>query len=669
MFSRTQSTERDLQWAAVLLALTCLAYLPVFHAGFVADDHAMVVNNPLLRTSHGLYLLSFTADYEDPQPLTLGFLWLQWHLWQASPLGYHIVNVISHFLAAWLFWRVLEALPPSPARAFPGTWLAAAAFAVHPVCVASAASIAEQKNTDSILFYLLALLWYLRFENGRKNFYWVSLLAFGAALLCKGSVVMLPVILLLIVAWRNGRITAQDFLRTAPFFLLSFGKGLQTIWVQNRFIAQDMIPTLDFPGRVAAAARVVWFYLWKDWVPLNVWIVYPQWHVDSRVIVTWLPAAALLVVFFLCWRWRASWGRNVLLGLGCFVVTLFPVMGFFNMLLLQCSRVWNEWQYLALLPSVALGVCGAAWCMERLVLRFHLPKMAVPIGACAMLASLSLSTTTLARAYKSDDTLWAYALKKNQDSWFIYVGMANNSLALGRPDEAIALYEKALRLKPDDSVGQSDLAMTLAKTGRLDAAVPHLQKAIELQPRRAAFHFNYGIILVPQGRLDAAAAEYNTAIQLKPDFTEARNNLVNVLLMQNKFQEALDQALIAVRLQPNDPGQYANAASALWSMGKTNQAAACFEAALRVQPDFLAANFNYGLLLEESGNLAGAEARYKAAASLAPENANIHFHLGCVLEREGKRGPAVGEFKEALRLDPGHLQARQRLDTLISQHH
>jgi protein O-mannosyl-transferase len=667
MFSRIQFAGRELRWVAALLALTCLAYLPLLHAGFTADDHVMVADNPLLRTNHGLHSLLFTAQYEDPQPLTLGFLWLQWHLWQGDPLGYHIVNVLSHFLAAVLFWRILKALPPSPARAFPGTWLATAVFAVHPVAVASVASIAEQKNTDSMLFYLLAVLFYLRFENGKRNFYWGSLLTFGAALLCKGSVVMLPVVLLLIIAWRNGRIAGQDILRTVPFYVLSLGKGLQTIWVQNRFIAQDMVPTLDFPGRIAAAARVVWFYLWKDWVPRDVWIVYPRWHINSHAIATWLPAAALLLVFILCWRWRASWGRNLLFGLGCFVVTLFPVMGFFNMLLLQCSRVWNEWQYLALLPSLALGVCGTVWCMEHLSSSFRLSKLAAPLSACALLAYLSLSTSTLAEAYTSDDILWARALKANPDAWFIYVAIANNVLAQGQPDAAIALYEKALRLNLDDSVGESDLAMALANRGRLEEAVPHIRRAIELQPRRPAFHFNYGIILVPQGKLAAAAAEYSTAVQLRPGFSEARNNLVNVLLMQNRFQEALDQALIAIRLEPNNASQSANAASALWSLGKTNQAATYFEGALRAQPDFLAANFNYGLLLEEEGDWAGAKKRYDAASRIAPENAEIHFHLGLVLKREGEREPAMREFNEALRLNPSHLQARQQLNALASK--
>lgn len=628
----------------------------------------MVVDNPLLRSPHGLYALLFTTQYEDPQPLTLGLFWIQWHLWQANPLGYHLVSVLSHFLAAWLFWRVLNALPSSPARAFPGAWLAAAVFAVHPVSVASAASISEQKNTDSIVFYLLALLCYLRFEDGRRNFYAASLLAFMAALLCKASVVMLPVVLLLTTVWRNGRVTGRDFLRTAPFFLLSLGKGLQTIWVQNRFIAQDMIPALDFPGRIAGAARVVWFYLGKDWWPRHISIVYPQWRIDSHALVTWLPAAALLMVFLLGWRWRASWGRNVLLGFGCFVVTLFPVMGFFNILLLQSSRVRNEWQYLALLPSLALGVCGAVWFAERAVSHFRLPKLAGPASAFALLAFLCLSTSALAGYYADDDTFWAYALKMNPEASTVYVSMANNTLAQGRTDQAIALYEKALRLNPADSVGQSDLALALANKGRLDEAASHIQKALSLQPNRPAFHFNYGIILVPQGKLLAAEGEFLIAVKLKPDFSEARNNLVNVLLMQNKFQEALDQALLAVQLDPNAARQYANAASALWSLGKTNQAASCFEAALRVQPDFLAAFFNYGLMLETAGDLAGAKARFTAAASLAPENAEIHFHLGSVLERTADREGAIREFQETLRLKPDHVEARRHLTALASAH-
>ena len=141
-----------------LLALSLLlvgavlgAYLPALDAGFVWNDDTYVTENPTLNGVDGLVKLwSDPRSNEQYYPLVFTSYWVEKRLWGLHPLGYHLVNVLLHAGAALLLAGFLRRL------LLPGAWLAAALFALHPVCVESVAWVTERKNTLSLVLTLLA---------------------------------------------------------------------------------------------------------------------------------------------------------------------------------------------------------------------------------------------------------------------------------------------------------------------------------------------------------------------------------------------------------------------------------------------------------------------------------------------------------------------------------
>ena len=283
--SETVSRAADLQatrihgWTFVLLlfCVTLLAYQRVWHAGFIWSDDRFLLENPLIKQSNGW--LRFWSDSQGMGyfPLTSTVLWLEWRMWGASPLGYHLVNVLLHALNAALLWRILTRLQ------IPGAPLAAAIFALHPVCVESVAWITELKNTLALAFFLAAVLSYINFEDARRaRWHWLAAGAFAAAVLSKTAAAPLPLVLLGLAWWRRGRLELADVRRILVFFALALALGLLAVWFQQhqeldiRLVRRD-----NFLSRLAGAGWAVCFYLYKAVLPLNLDFIYPRWWIDS----------------------------------------------------------------------------------------------------------------------------------------------------------------------------------------------------------------------------------------------------------------------------------------------------------------------------------------------------------------------------------------------------
>ena len=240
----------SLSLGALIILLTVVAYIPAMRGGFVWDDVLLITDNPLVRANDGLYRIWFTTEPMDYNPLTWSLWWVGWHLWGNSAVGYHAVNVLLHAANSVLVWIILRWLK------VPGALLAGLVFALHPVNAATVAWLSEQKNTLSMFFYLVAILFYLRFlkENSDprtvvRGWYALSLVSFLLALLSKSAVVMLPVTLLGFTWWIRGRIRRKDLSCSVPFFALSLVTALVTIWFQQHRVLEGYVgPDGRFPS-------------------------------------------------------------------------------------------------------------------------------------------------------------------------------------------------------------------------------------------------------------------------------------------------------------------------------------------------------------------------------------------------------------------------------------
>ena len=675
---------------ALLFGLALLVYAPAMTGGFIWDDKVLFSESPLIKAPDGLYRYWFTTEAPDYWPLTYTTLWVDWRLWGENTAGSHVENILLHAVNAVLVWLILKRLR------IPGAYLASVLFAVHPVNVESVAWICQRKNTLSLLFYLLALLWYLRSTVARGvRWYVFSVVAFALSLLAKTSGVMLPFVMLGCVWWANGRITRKDLLRTVPYFVIAVALGAVAVWfMSHRSIGADIVRDDGLLSRLVIAGLAVWFYLWKAIAPLDLSFVYSHWGAaDVSSVVAYLPLAALAGCFGVFWRYRRTWGRAWLFTLAFFVVNLAPVLGFFDIYFMRYSLVADRWQYVSIIAVVALVAAG----VTTLLSGARLSRVRLPAAGAVVLALACLAWNQ-ASIYKNEMTLWRDTLKKNRQAWMprTYLGVllmrkgkleeakdhferaisiepnfakAHTNLGialhlLGRPQEAVAAHEEALRLKPDYASAHTNLANALLRLGRAKAAATHYEQALRLRPGRAEPHRNLAGALLRLGRLKEAVDHYEKALQLKAGLPKVHNNLANALLRLGHLKEAVAHYEKALRLKSDYVTAHNNLAGVLLSLGRSGEAVAHYEKALELRPGDAAGHSKLADILLRLKRFGEAVKHYEEALQLAPSVARTHNNLGFAMQALGRFKEALERYEHAVRLKPDDDSAHNNLGWL-----
>ena len=638
-----------------IFAAALAAYWPAIQGGFVWDDNAHVTA-AALRSFRGLWRIWFDLGAtQQYYPLLHSAFWIEHRLWGDAVLGYHLVNIAQHALAACLVVMILRRL------ALPGAWLAGLVFALHPVCVESVAWISEQKSTLSAVFYLSSAFIYLGFDRTRlRSSYLWALALFLCALLSKTVTASLPAALLVVFWWKRGRIDLRRDVRPLlPWFALGITAGLFTAWVERVYInargAEFAISPLQ---RLLIAGRAVWFYAAKLFWPSNLIFTYPRWNIDPAVWWQWLFPLATLAVGIGLWL-LARRRRGPLAAFLFFAGTLFPALGFLNVYPFRFSWVADHFQYLACL-GVIVPLC---------VLASRAPRAAL-VAPVILLAILTFRQATM---YGDTETLYRETIARNPASW-----MAHNNLGValsridGRSAEATDEYRAALRIKPDYAEPHNNLATIFSREGRMPEAIAEAQQALRIKPDYPEALVNLGSFLntIP-GRRPEAIADYQAALRLKPHHAEAHNNLGLALSdMPGRLPDAIGELEAAVQLEPDNAQMRDNLAGALARMpGRLPDAIAEVQAAIKITPDDPQAHDFLGRCLSQvPGRLPEAIAEFETALRLAPNFAQAHNDLGVVLLYvPSRRADAIAEFRAALAIDPNDARAQSNLQRAMSQ--
>ncbi len=642
------------QGGALIIALV-VAYLPVWRAGFVWDDDLHLTANPHVQAADGLKQIwsSGAANYF---PLTMTSFWALHAIWALNPLPYHLASLALHMGSAILLWRVLRRLGVGWA------WLGAALWALHPVQVESVAWISELKNTQSCVFYLAAVWAFLRWletggperKAGAGKFYALTALFAVSAILSKSSTVMLPVVLGLCWWWQRRAWNWRDLKWLAPFFAISLAASGWTIWEQKyNSMAMGSEWDLTVPQRFVVAGRAVWFYLGKLVWPQPLIFIYPRWDVAVGPGWGWLLGFAALGALGMMWRARDRGGRAWFFATAYFMVSLFPVLGFFDIYFFRFSYVGDHFQYLASMGALA-GL--AAWA-ATLVSRKIVQGKVVFAGAGLVLVVLAGLSWRQAGTFHDGYALYRSTLALNPACW-----LARNNLGLllindGKRAEALAEYRRAVQDKPNYAEAHFNLGTAAMEDGRPADAVEHFTIAAREAPRDGAAPNSLGVALLQLGRFPEATEQFEKAVRLSPKLAAAHYNLGNARFNQQRYEQARAAYTTSIRWDKTRPMVHNNLGMTYLQTGRDAEAAKYFESALQLDPHYAQAHYNLALARSTLGDMPEAIRHYRAALQEKPDYPEAHHNLGLVFLRMGQSAEGEQNLAEALRLRPNFPEA------------
>lgn len=528
--------------------------------------------------AHYRFRANQSADYF---PLKTTLLWLEYQLWGhridpggrpvPAPEPFHVMNILFHAADGLLLWLLLRRLK------VPGAWLGALLFAVHPVHAESVAWIAERKNTLSLFFCLLSAIAWVKWEDeGKRKHYLWALLLFAGALLCKTHVVVYPPVLMLLTWWRTGNQRLADlwrsFVKTAPFWIIALLLSAVTVWFQNdRAIGGEVIPIGDMNSRIAGAGVMVWWYLSKVLVPVNLNTIYANsaffwWPLKDPAMWMFFAGAAVILLFGLFWAIKEIYptrnprfDRTPFFVFAFFVGTLTPVMGFFTMSYMRLTLPADHFQYFSDIAVLAMIGAGLALWYEKSDAAWR------PIAAAACVALVfgySAYSWERAGVHQGEKTLWTACLEKNEASW-----QAHNHIGA-----------------------------VLYKEQKIAEAAPHFARAVELKPENPEVHNNLGLVLWQFGKQEEALAQYREAVRIKGEVAALRQNLANALMLANRNEEAMEQIHIMLKEDPRNPMLHLNLGIAYARVNHWSEARQEFETCLKYYPGHPGATQNLEIL-------------------------------------------------------------------------
>lgn len=249
---------------------------------------------------------------------------------------------------------------------------------------------------------------------------------------------------------------------------------------------------------------------------------------------------------------------------------------------------------------------------------------------------------------------------------FVYSAQAAGLADDRRYDDAIAMFDRALQLDPQNLNAGTERADALARAGRFDEAIQQAQTVLQQHPDRVEAHVELGVVLALNKQNLEAIPHLRQALTAGPDHPTTCQALATCLSRLQRFPEVIDVCREGLRVNPLNQHLQLAWASAAGAMGDFTNTATHARFALQLKPGWPDAALLLAGALVALGDVDQAIVQYRAVLESRPDDPNVNYLLGAALATAGNTAAAIEHYRKSLLAQPDKIEALNNLAWLLA---
>lgn len=659
-----------------LLALACAAHAISLGSGRLWLDEQLLSRKSFINSTDGVLYSWLSVIEGEYAPLSWSTMWIEHFLWGSDGNGYHIFNLILHGLNTVFIWRLCRNLNLRLST----PWLAAAVFAVHPLCFPAVGWIYARPvilGTTLLLASLLAFSNYDKPNSDDLSPIWMLVSILGAVLasFCHAGLALIIAFLAVgIMGFRRGtkvNTGVRHIFRCLPL-LISIVPGAAIAFILAVRTTSNPFSLSWLEQIQAGGWMAIRLPLHALWPPLSFFM--PPFE-PGNAVVAFLPLGILIFslavlfflrrlpvfrpLFFLLWSWALIFFGMIMFS---------PRNASFNYGLTGTYLIYPATAVLAIaLVSLVAGFFSLAGETKGAV--------GTNITGLTMVGFFLLSGFLHTPILKDSEAFWRQVVKRYPE---LPVGdefLARDLVSQERYKDALPSLRRVIGLTPGNARMRKMLGQVLLRLGEAEEAETHLRKAFkmdpdlqdqdieqELQKQLEAIGNNpesllefLNISTLPgHGESDILDYDQNAFTTHATSFGPKILQAVN-LVKANQMREA---GPVINELLKEDPrgamGNYLAGYVAIKNQA-FDKAVKHLRMALKSQPDLGGASFFLGVALREEKQYAESATMLGRALRLKPKMAPAYYQLGVTNEAMKLPKNALEFYRAAILIKQDHV--------------